>query len=269
MNRIEEKFKELKKDKKKALIVFLTCGYPNLKTTEKLVYYLEKWGVDIVELGVPFSDPIADGPTIQYSSLFSLNQGTNLKKIFQLVARIRKKSNLPLVLMSYYNPIYQYKNFFRIAKKNGLDGIIIPDLLPEEGRKLQAKNPTSGRINSKQRAGLDLIYLLAPTSNEERIKMITQQSQGFVYVVSLTGVTGVRNRLPAGLKSFLKKVRSFTNKPLALGFGISEAKQVEEVKSLVDGIIVGSAIIEIIRKYKNPLLELKKFIFSIKNVLSN
>jgi len=260
MNRINEKFQELRKEKKKALIVFLTAGYPNLLMTEKLVYSLEEWGVDIVELGVPFSDPIADGPTIQYSSLVSLNQGTNLEKIFKLVKRIRKKSNLPLVLMSYYNPIYQYNNFFQVAKKNGFDGVIIPDLLPEEGRKLPRT--------------IDLIYLLAPTSSEERIKIITQESQGFVYVVSLTGVTGARDRLSPGLKPFLGKVRSYTNKPLALGFGISTVRQVDEVKNLVDGIVVGSAIIEIIRrgdylKYRNPLLKMKKFIFNLKKNLSN
>lgn len=261
MGRIEEKFKELRKDKKKALIVFLTAGYPNLETTEKLIYYLEEWDVDIIELGVPFSDPIADGPTIQYSSLVSLNQGTNLKKILELVERIRKKSNLPLVLMSYYNPIYQYKNFFQVAKENGLDGVIIPDLLPEE------EIITLSRLQITE--GIDLIYLIAPTSVEKRIKMITKRSQGFVYVVSVTGVTGARNRLITGLEPFLRKVRNYTDKPLALGFGISNARQVKEIKNSVDGIIIGSAIIEIIRKYKKPLPEMRKFIFSLRNALNN
>lgn len=256
MGKIEKTFAELRKEKKKGLIIFLTAGYPNLLTTEKLVYSLEEWGVDIIELGVPFSDPIADGPTIQYSSFISLNQGTNLRKIFDLVQRIRKRSNIPLVLMSYYNPIYQYKNFFRVAKENGLDGVIVPDLLPEEGKKLQKE--------------IDLIYLLAPTSGEERIKIVTKESKGFVYVVSVTGVTGARAELPAGLKSFLSKVRSYTDKPLALGFGISQAKQIYEVKNFVDGIIVGSAIIEVMREREgNPLPEIKKLILSLKNALNN
>lgn len=259
MNRIDEKFIELRKEKKKALIVFLTAGYPDLETTEKLVYHLENCGVDIIELGVPFSDPIADGVTIQYSSQVALNQGINLNKIFVLCGKIRKKSNLPLVLMSYYNPVYQFRNFFKNAKKSGVDGIIIPDLLPEESEDIL---PLTSAL------GLSLIYLLAPTSNGERIRIITQKSQSFIYVVSLTGVTGVRKKLPEGLKTFLTKVRRYTNKPLALGFGISSPEQVYPVKNLIDGVIVGSAIIEIIRKKNNPFPYVRSFLGSLKKALT-
>ncbi len=176
MNRIEEKFKELKKDKKKALIVFLTAGYPNMATTEKLIYCLEEWGVDIIELGVPFSDPIADGPTIQYSSLVSLNRGTNLKMVFDLVSRVRRRSNIPLVIMSYYNPVYQYKKAFQVARESGLDGVIIPDLLPDE----EIVTPSSLKITEPKLQtgeGIDLIYLLTPNSSKKRIKLITKRSQ--------------------------------------------------------------------------------------------
>ncbi len=258
MNRIEEKFRELKEKKKKALIVFLTVGYPDLSTTEKLVYNLEDYGVDLIELGVPFSDPIADGPTIQYSSFIALKQGISLKKILEFVKRIHSRTALPLILMSYYNPIYQFPAFFENAKKAGVDGVIIPDLPPEEGRCISLRT---------KKLGLDLVYLLAPTSNDERIKLISQKSQGFVYVVSLTGVTGIREKLPQGLESFLKKVKNHADKPLALGFGISRAEQIRPVKRFVDGIIVGSAIIEIIRKTKNPFPQIRNFVSELNKVL--
>lgn len=251
MGRIEEKFKQLKKEKKKGLIIFLTAGYPSLRMTEQLVYRMQDWGVDLIELGVPFSDPIADGPSIQYSSQVALNQGVSLNRIFTLSAKLRKKVDLPLILMSYCNPLYQQNNFSQKVRKAGFDGIIIPDLPPEEGRAM---------ARQARHQGLDLIYLLAPTSNESRIALINAQSRGFIYVVSLTGVTGARKELPPDIKSFLKKIRTHTDKPLALGFGISLPTQVLVVKDYIDAVIVGSAVIEIIRKEKNPFLKLKNFI---------
>lgn len=240
MNRIDLKFKELKAKKQKALIVYLTCGYPDLKTTEKLVLELESRGADIIELGVPFSDPLADGPVIQESSSYALKKGINLKRIFSLVRVLRKNTQIPICLMGYYNPVLSFGpvKFVREALKSGVDGIIIPDLPPEEDREL---------VSLSKKSGLKTIFFLSPTSSKERMIYIAQVSSGFIYYVSLTGVTGARQNLPLDLRENIRNIKSHTEKPVCVGFGISRPEHVAEVFKIADGAIVGSALIKLIK----------------------
>ncbi|MDO8489208.1 MAG: tryptophan synthase subunit alpha [Candidatus Omnitrophota bacterium] len=241
MNRIDKKFSQLKKQGKKALIAFITAGYPDLATTLKLVIEFEKRGVDIIELGVPFSDPLADGPVIQEASGYSLKKGTNLIKILDLVKKLRKQVNLPTCLMTYYNPVFWYgeKRFVDKAVSSGVDGVIIPDLPPEEAGEF---------IHYANKEGLANICFIAPTSTQARIKLISKVDKGFIYYVSLTGVTGSRKSLSADLKTNLVKIKKITSKPVCVGFGISDARQVKEVSKICDGVIVGSAIVDKIKK---------------------
>jgi tryptophan synthase alpha chain len=241
MSRIEKIFHRLKKDNQKALIPFITAGDPNLDTTKKLVMEMEKAGADIIELGVPFSDPIADGPTIQRASYRALKGGVSLRKILGLVKSLRRETAVPLVLMTYYNPVFKYglSGFIRDAVEAGVDGIIVPDLPPEEGRDI---------IEEAQKIGLDAIFLIAPTSTRERIKMISALSRGFIYYVSLTGVTGARESLPVEIEESIKRMRKITDKPIAVGFGISSAEQAKRIASFADGVIIGSAIVGLIER---------------------
>ena len=240
-SRIEEKFKKLKEANQKALIPFITAGDPDLDTTKRLVIEMERAGADIIELGVPFSDPIADGPAIQKASYRSLKSGTTLKKIIGIVKELRRTTEIPLVLMTYYNPVFKYgiSEFVRDASDAGVDGIIIPDLPPEEGE---------GIIEEGKRHNLNTIFLLAPTSTKERIKIVASASTGFIYYVSLTGVTGARKSLPETVEASVNKIRKATDKPIAVGFGISTAEQAKRIASFADGVIVGSAIVNVIEK---------------------
>lgn len=238
MNRIDRKFRELRHNNKKAFIAFLTAGYPNLSTTERLVSAFERAGVDIIELGVPFSDPIADGPVIQMSSYEALKKGTSLRKILKLVSRLRQKTEIPLAAMSYYNPILSYgpDRFVKEAVRVGLDAVIVPDLPPEEEIDFSRE---------ARKHGLYIIQFIAPTTSIKRAKFIAKRSRGFIYFVSLTGVTGARKSLPQELKNqliALKRVVAAT--PVCAGFGVSTHQQVKFVSSLCDGVIVGSAIIK-------------------------
>ena len=241
MNRIDQKFIQLKKQNKQAFIAFITAGFPNLSTTGKLVLELERGGVDIIELGVPFSDPLADGPVIQEASAYSLKQGTSLVKIFALVKQLRKRTCLPICLMTYYNPVFCFgeKSFVEQAVASGVDGVIIPDLPYEEAREF------SRYANQK---GLANICFISPTSSLQRIKAILKIARGFIYYVSLTGVTGSRRSLSADLKTRLKLIRKLTLKPICVGFGISDAAQVRQVRKISDGVIIGSAIVEQVKK---------------------
>lgn len=240
-SRIEKKFNKLKEANQKALIPFITAGDPDLDTTKRLVIEMEKAGADIIELGVPFSDPIADGPAIQKASYRSLKARTTLKKIIGLVKELRRTTEIPLVLMTYYNPVFKYgiSGFVRDATDAGVDGIIVPDLPPEEGE---------GIIEEGKRHGLNTIFLLAPTSTKERIKLAASVSTGFIYYVSLTGVTGARESLPETVEASVNKIRKATDKPIAVGFGISTAEQAKRIASFADGVIVGSAIVNVIEK---------------------
>lgn len=241
MNRIEAKFKELKKKKKTTLIPFVMAGDPDLKTTKALVLEMERKGADIIELGVPFSDPIADGPTIQEADIRSLKHRTSLSDVLNLVKNLRRETEVPLVLMTYYNLLYNYgiEKFAIQAKKSGVDGVIAADLPIEEANNLQ---------RYAKRSNLDTIFLASPTSPPQRLKLIAKETRGFVYYVSLTGVTGAREELAEDLVSSLKRLKRLTNKPIAVGFGISRPEHVRKIKRYADGAVVGSAIISVIEK---------------------
>lgn len=237
MNRIEKKFAELKKKRKKALIVFLTAGDPSLAKNEALIRAMENEGVDLVEIGVPFSDPLADGPVIQASSQRSLRRGTTLEKILKMVKRVRRRSATPLALMSYYNPLLHYglARFAKDAKRAGVDGAIVPDLPPDEGRQTAA-------IFAK--AGLDLVYLLAPTSTLKRQQMISRASRGFVYFVSVTGVTGTGRTISQAVLEQVAALRRRTKRAVCVGFGVSTPEQAKQVARYADGVIVGSSLVK-------------------------
>jgi len=244
MNRIDSKFGELKRKGGKALITFITAGDPDLDTTFELVLEMERKGADIIELGVPFSDPLADGTTIQRASQRALGNKVRLKDILKLVRRLRMKTEIPIVLMSYLNPVYKYglEEFARICRRIGVDGVIIPDLVPEEAEEWLRV----ARVNK-----LSTIFLAAPTSSPERIRNIASKSRGFLYYVSLTGVTGARDKLNSKVVEALKAIKKMTNKPVACGFGISNPEQAGKVSRYSDGVIVGSAIIDVIEKSPN------------------
>ncbi len=262
MNRIKQKINLLEKKNKKALIVYITAGFPDLKTTEKLVMMLEKNGVDFIELGMPFSDPIADGPTIQQSSCTALEKGMNMRKFFSLVAKLRKKTQVPLIMMSYYNPIFKYglKRFAQAAKKCALDGVIVPDLPPEEANDLkrQLKPPR-----------VSLVYLISPVTKKRRIRKIAGLSSTFLYYVSLTGVTGARHKLPSDLIKNVRRIKQSTSIPVYVGFGISTPAQVKNIVQVADGVIIGSAIIKIFQKdyaQKKAFKKIADFITSLNRV---
>ncbi len=241
MSRIKQKFRELKAKNKKAMIVFLTAGFPDMATTKKLVLELERSGVDLIELGVPFSDPLADGPVIQESSRRSLAKGTTLSKILNLVKSLRKQTQIPICLMTYYNLIFCFgkKRFLDAARASGVDGVIIPDLPPKEDK---------GFIKDCRKHDIDTIFFLSPTTVKKRISFIDKSTGGFIYYVSLTGVTGARDRLPADLVKNLKLVKKHTTKPVCVGFGISRPDQIKQICRIGDGVIVGSAVIKEIKK---------------------
>lgn len=241
MNRIDLKFKELKKNNKKAFIAFIMAGDPSLGITEKLIHELASSGADIIELGVPFSDPIADGPTIQKASERGLKSKTTLPGVFNLVKKVRDQIQTPIVFLIYYNLVFHYglERFVKDAIHSGLDGVVIPDLPPEESKELC-------KIAKKNK--FSVIHLLAPTSSIDRIKKVSSAATGFIYYVSLTGTTGARKKLPKELGENLRNIKKITNMPVCVGFGISTPAQVKEVQKSADGAIVGSAIIKVIEK---------------------
>ncbi len=242
MSRIKNTFNRLRKRNEAALIPYLMAGDPDLATTKTLIHELEEAGADIIELGAPFSDPLADGPTIQKAAIRSLKNHTSIADVLGLVADIRKVSNIPLILMTYYNLIFKYgeERFVHDAVSAGLDGVILPDLPPEEAGTL---------IPAAKKAGLDTIFLLAPTSTDERIKLVSKVSQGFIYYVSLTGVTGARAGVQSSVKDSLQRIKQVSEKPVAVGFGISTPDQAAQVaKWGADGVIVGSALVKVIEE---------------------
>lgn len=243
----------------KALVAYLTVGYPDLETTRRAVVTLAENGVDIIELGIPFSDPLADGTTIQKASYRALQQGVTTPVCFDMAGQLRQKVTVPLVFMTYYNPVFSFglESFCQKCGETGISGLIIPDLPPEEGEALEA-------ITRKHH--LDLIYLLAPTSTAERIDVVAKRSRGFIYLVSLTGVTGARQALPVELESFIGRVRQRTKQPLCVGFGIADSEQAERVARIADGVIIGSRLIQLIEK-DATLAKLKEFTLSVRDAL--
>ncbi|MCX5714171.1 MAG: tryptophan synthase subunit alpha, partial [Candidatus Omnitrophica bacterium] len=241
MNRIDKIFKELKKNNKKAFVAFIMAGDPSLGVTEKLIHELVFSGADVIELGVPFSDPIADGPTIQKASERGLKSKTTLAGVFNLVKKVRNQIQTPIVFLIYYNLVFHYglERFVKDAVFSGIDGVVIPDLPPEESKDL---------CKIAKKSKFSVIPLLAPTSSIGRIKKVSSVATGFIYYVSLTGTTGARKKLPKELGENLRNIKKITNMPVCVGFGISTLSQVKEVQKFADGAIVGSAIIKIIEK---------------------
>ncbi|HEY3347711.1 MAG TPA: tryptophan synthase subunit alpha, partial [Nitrospirota bacterium] len=242
LQHIAETFTSLRAQHRAALMPYFTLGYPTAEASLSVIEALANSGADLIELGVPFSDPLADGATIQRAAIRGLASKTNLKGIFAAVKRVRTVSQVPIILMLYYNLVFKYgeTKFARDAAAAGVDGVIIPDLPPDEADEL---------IEEAEINGLDTIFLLAPTSDADRIKLVSQSSTGFIYYVSLTGVTGERAKLDAaGIKASIAKIRKKTKLPISVGFGISTPEQAAQVAALGDGVIVGSAIVSIMEK---------------------
>jgi tryptophan synthase alpha chain len=235
--RIESTFQRLRQANKKALIAYLMAGDPSLAETERLVVEIEQAGADIIELGVPFSDPIADGPVIQLAAERGLRSGTSLKKILAMMKSLRTKTQVPIVLMVYYNSIHAMgvETFCREAGAAGVDGLIVPDMPPDEAGPL--KGPAAA-------AGLRLIFLLAPTSTTQRRTYVAKESQGFVYYVSLTGITGAQIQNMTEVGKNVQKIKKITKTPVAVGFGVSTPEDAARVSAMADGVIVGSAIVK-------------------------
>lgn len=244
MGRIGEAFAARGRDGQAALVPFLTAGDPDLDATRALVLAAEAGGADVLELGVPFSDPMADGPTLQRAYGRALGTGTSLARILEVVAALRTRTRIPIVLFGYYNPFYRYgvERFVRDATSAGVDGVLCVDLPPEEAAELQCVADP---------AALDLVFLLAPTSGADRIRTVTAVSRGFVYVVSLTGVTGARRQLPAAVPALVARVKARTSLPVAVGFGISAPAQAAWVASFADGVVVGSALADLIERHES------------------
>lgn len=259
-NRIELCFENLEKQGKKALITFVTAGDPDLDTTEKVVIEMLENGADIVEIGVPFSDPIAEGPTIQKASLRSLKNGTTLDKIFECVEKIRMKTDKPLVLMMYLNTIFRYgtEKFFALCKQKGIDGVIVPDMPFEERDEILEYAENNGIFN---------INLVAPTSHD-RIKMIARESKGFLYCVSSTGVTGTRKEFKTDFDEFFGTIKKYAVCPYCVGFGISGPEQAKKMSAYCSGVIVGSAIVNIVEEYgADSLLKAGKFVKTLRDAM--
>lgn len=265
MNRIDETFEKLTAKGEKALIAYIMAGDPSLQDTESLVLELERAGADIVELGVPFSDPIADGPVIQRAAERALRSGTSLRKILAVVPALRAKTQVPLVLMAYYNTIHAFgeTDFCWQAATAGVDGLIVPDMPPEEAGLLDAE---------AVRAGLDIIYLLAPTSTPDRRAMVARRSRGFVYYVSLTGITGAKLTDLGDVKQNVEKIRKATAIPVAVGFGVATPEDGAKVGAIADGVIVGSAIVRQVADHQQDakmVEQVGRFVRSLKAALGS
>ena len=256
MNRIDERFKKLKEENKKALIPYICCGDPSVEDSEKLVYALEEAGADIIELGIPYSDPLADGPVIQAAGLRAFAGGFRLEDTFKIVKNVRKNSQIPLVIMVYYSSIIGFgkEKFVELCVDADIDGLIVPDLPYEEYDELK---PLLDETN------VYMIPLVALTS-EDRIPMLVKESKGFVYCVSSLGVTGVRKEFDTRIDSFVAKVKEATDPPACIGFGISTKADVERFDKIADGCIVGSAIVRKIFDSKMNIDEIKAFVSSLK-----
>jgi len=244
MNRIASTLQQYQSTKKTLVVPYITPEFPIKGTTVPLILALEQSGAGMIEVGIPFSDPLADGPTIQHASEVAIKNGATLKRVLELVTETRKQTNIPLILMGYVNPLLNYglETFLRDAKKAGVDGLIIPDMPPEESdefRSLCMKN------------GLSNIFLIAPTSSDERIRYLDSISTDFTYCVSITGVTGARNSFDDQFDKFLSRVRKNTTKPFIVGFGIKSKEQITQISTFAHGVVVGSALLQAISEKKN------------------
>jgi len=236
LGRIEKAFTHLKQQGRKGFIPFITAGDPDLSTTEQILIELARAGATLIELGVPFSDPMADGPVIQRASERALKNSFGLEDLFDMIARARKQIDTPIILFSYFNPLLQFglKSLAERARNCGLDGVLVTDLIPEESAEFEAEL----RANN-----LEMIFLVAATSTDERLKIVAEHAGGFVYAVSRAGVTGTRETVSAEAEKLVTRMRRFTSLPIAVGFGISNVEQVRDVQRYADAVVVGSAIV--------------------------
>lgn len=260
MNRMDQTFEALHKQGKKALIAFITAGDAGLETTERLVLQMEQSGADIIELGIPFSDPIAEGPVIQKASVRALQNGVKLTDIFAMVKRLRQKTQVPLVMMMYLNSIFGFgtEKFFTLCADTGIDGVIVPDMPYEERDEIQ---------EAADRYGVYSISLVAPTSRE-RVAMIAKESKGFLYCVSSTGETGMTKEDTANFDGFFGMIKQYANIPCVVGVGISEPEQVSMMKEYCDGVIADSAIVELVEQYgKDSSRAVGSFVASLRQAL--
>lgn len=251
MGRIEASFSELQRHGRKGLIPFITAGDPDLETTSQILVELSRAGASLIELGVPFSDPMADGPVIQKSSERALRHGIGVGDILGVVANARREIETPIILFSYYNPLLQFglKRLAQEAKAAGVDGVLVTDLSPEEAED----------FDSELRANdLDMIFLIAPTSTDERLKLVAQHARGFIYAVSRAGVTGVRTSVSAEAEKVVNRMRQFSSLPIAVGFGISNAEQVKDVHRYADAVVIGSAIVSEIERLQGASSHIAK-----------
>ncbi len=259
MSRIATKFTDLRNSGRKGFIPFVTAGDPDLETSLSIVVKLADLGADVIELGVPFSDPMADGPTIQRSSQRSLDAGTTLKDVIHLASEFRKYSDVPLVLFSYFNPILRFGlDMFRHAAADaGIDGVLLTDVIEDEAADISKRFATDG---------IDLISLIAPTTTGDRLKSICENARGFIYAVSRTGVTGARESTSSAAETLVQRSRQFTDLPIAVGFGISTAEQISDVWRYADAVVVGSAIVAEIEKANSSeqaVVAVEKFVRQI------
>jgi tryptophan synthase alpha chain len=241
VSRLEATFHRLRAAGERALVVYFTAGDPSLEATARLVVEAERRGADVIELGVPFSDPLADGPVIQRAGQRALAAGTSLARVLDVVHALRPEVQAPIALLTYYNPLLAFglRPFAETAAKAGVDGVIVADLPPEEAGPLSAE---------AEPLGIDLVHLAAPTSTPVRVRLIARRSRGFIYLVSLTGVTGERAELPPDLEAQIRAIRLVTTKPICVGFGIGRPEQVAALGRLADGVIVGSAIVSMVEE---------------------
>ena len=259
MNRIDKKFQELRDQGISAFMPYLCAGDPTPELTTKLLLTLEAAGADLIELGVPFSDPIADGPTIQRASERALAHNISLQQILDIVKSLRAQTDIPIALMGYYNPIFRMgeEAFCKAAQAAGVDGLIVPDLPPEQAQQLLEIAP---------RYNLATIFLVAPTSPPERMQLIASVSTGFIYCVSVTGVTGARAMLSDEIAPMITELRKHTDKPISVGFGVSTSEQAKQIADIADGVVVGSAIIDVIEEHIN---DETKLLTAVKQFASN
>jgi len=262
MSRIKQTFTELKQAGRKALVPFITVGDPDLETTVAIVRVLERAGADLIELGIPFSDPMADGPTIQASSERSLRQGTTLVGVLDVVRQIRLESDVPLVLMGYYNPVLRYGNelFARDAAAAGVDGLLIVDLPPEEADELQ---------RYLRPAAIDLITLLAPTTPPERKARLASSAEGYIYYVSMTGVTGTQAVNAESIEAEVRELMITSPVPVAVGFGIATPADVSNIARFADAVVVGSALVKVIETAPEAerLEQVEAFVSSLRDAI--
>jgi tryptophan synthase alpha chain len=264
MGRIESKFAKLKQTDEAALIPFITAGDPDLQTTLKIMRALEAGGADCIELGIPFSDPTADGPTIQRASQRALKNHITLRQILQMLGQFRSESDVPVILFGYFNPLFfrfGLQDFCRKSARAGVDGVLCVDLPPEESEELKRWTDAEE---------MDLIFLLSPTSGKDRVKLVTQKGRGFIYYVSVTGVTGARQSFNNELRSQVAEVRRATSVPIGVGFGISTPQQAAWIVEFADAVVIGSALVETIERADGSSAKAKAaedFIFKIKRAM--